>query len=69
MDEVRFPASREEALAYLYMQHQDLSGKSPEEINTIYWEAFYAIQADDEAKEASGWRDGRDPNYKKTEWW
>lgn len=40
-----FP-SRTEALAILYLQNQDLTGKSPSEINTIYWEAYYQIKND-----------------------
>lgn len=62
MDEVKFPSTLEEALAYLYVKHQDLTGKTPEEIHTMYWEAYYAIQADDKAKQESSWYAKHDPN-------
>ncbi len=50
-----FPSSVEEALAFLYIQHQDLSGKSPEEIHTMYQEAYYAIRKDHYQKWQDGW--------------
>lgn len=41
-----FPADCMEAIAYLYVQQQDLSGKSPAEIYTLYQEAYYEIRKD-----------------------
>ncbi len=41
-----FPTSREEALALLWLQQQDLSGKSPAQIHRLYWEALKEIRAD-----------------------
>lgn len=38
-----FPANKQEALAYLYTQSQDLSGKSPEEVLDIYISAYEKI--------------------------
>lgn len=39
-----FPQGATEALAMLYVQNQDLSGRSPEDICKIYWEAYYRIR-------------------------
>lgn len=50
-----FPNNRTEALAYLYVQSQDLKGKAPSEIQTMYYEAYYALKKDYNAKYASGW--------------
>lgn len=38
-----FPSDRVDALALLYLQNQDLSGKSPEELANIYNEAWCKI--------------------------
>ncbi|MBR2047102.1 MAG: hypothetical protein IJ960_00740 [Oscillospiraceae bacterium] len=38
-----FPEVKEEALAMLYVQNQDLTGKTPEEIADIYEEAYQKI--------------------------
>lgn len=45
MDEIlrAFPASNVEALAYLYVQNQDLTGLSPEEIWELYNDACNRI--------------------------
>ena len=40
-----FPESREEALTILYLQNQDLKGKTPEEIVVLYSETLSAIKA------------------------
>ena len=45
-----FPSNQNEALSMLYLQNQDLSGKSPEEINSMYWDAYYRIKKDDYKK-------------------
>ena len=50
-----FPSNRTEALAMLYMENQDLKGLSPEEIQTMYLKAYYAIQRDYREKSKSGW--------------
>ena len=50
-----FPSDRSEALAMLYLQNQDLKGKTPEEIQTMYFEAYYAILRDHRSKRAAGW--------------
>lgn len=39
-----FPQNSTDALAMLYVQSQDLRGKSPEEICEIYWNAYYRIR-------------------------
>lgn len=38
-----FPSDRRDALAMLYMQNQDLSGKTPEEIAAMYDDAYSKI--------------------------
>lgn len=56
MDEFKtFPSSSSEALALLYVQSQDLKGKTPAEIHTLYLDALYEIRQD--------WREKRDSGY------
>lgn len=50
-----FPSTRAEALALLYVKAQDLTGKSPSEIQTMYFEAYYEIKRDYHEKHESGW--------------
>lgn len=50
-----FPASLEEAIAFLYVQNQDLTGKTPAEIYTIYQCAYYEVKRDRKEKRESGW--------------
>lgn len=50
-----FPGSYAEALSLLYLQSQDLRGKSPTEIHTMYQEAYYEILRDHRNKVKSGW--------------
>ena len=50
-----FPGSFTEALALNYVQHQDLNGKTPAEIHTMYWEALYEIRKDYKEKHDSGY--------------
>jgi len=38
-----FPSDRRDALAILYLQNQDLSGKTPEELADMYDEAWDKI--------------------------
>jgi uncharacterized GH25 family protein len=40
-----FPANSNEAIAFLYVQQQDLKGKSPVEIHLMYTEALGLIKA------------------------
>ena len=57
-DEVKFftfPQSRIEALAMLYLQSQDLTGKSPSEIQSMYFEALYELERDFRDKRSSSW--------------
>ncbi len=49
-----FPNNKAEALALLYVQAQDLSNKTPSEINTMYLNAYYEISRDNKAKISSG---------------
>lgn len=53
-----FPSNRAEALALLYLKAQDLTGKSPSEIQTMYFEAYYEIKKDYREKHESGWLKG-----------
>lgn len=50
-----FPSSEEEAIALLYTQHQDLTGKNPVEIYNMYLKAYYEILKDRRGKINSGW--------------
>lgn len=50
-----FPKDRFEALALLYVQSQDLSEKSPEDIHDMYLKAYYAIKKDNGARVRSNW--------------
>lgn len=50
-----FPGTCVEALAMLYLKNQDLSKKSPEDIQTMYYEAYYALKKDYAKKRANGW--------------
>ncbi len=52
-----FPSNRNEALAMLYLQNQDLSDKTPEQIHTLYWETLYDIRRDYKAKREEGFFD------------
>lgn len=47
-----FPSSKQEALAFLYTQAHDLSGKSPEEVLEIYDSAYEKIV--DKSRELKG---------------
>ena len=51
-----FPTNREEALAMLWLEKQDLSGKSPTEIHDMYWKAVKEIRADYQAKRNAGFQ-------------
>lgn len=50
-----FPDTPEKAIAMLCVQSQDLSGKSPAEVYTLYWETYYQILLDRRRKFNSGW--------------
>lgn len=45
-----FPSSRREALAMLYLENQDLKGKTPEEIQSLYFGAYEALKKDDKER-------------------
>ncbi len=51
-----FPSTREEALTMLYLENQDLSGKTPAQIHTMYWETIKAIRADYTEKKQNGYK-------------
>lgn len=55
MDGKFFPGNYIEALAILYIQNQDLKGKSPAEIHEMYWRAYYDIAKDHREKKDAGW--------------
>lgn len=38
-----FPDSYLEALTMLYLQNQDLTGKTPEELCALYWDTYYRV--------------------------
>lgn len=52
---IHFPKSHYEALALLYLQAQDLKGKSPAEIQTMYFEALTELRRDYLGKVKSGY--------------
>ena len=58
MDESVFPSTMREALAMLYLQKQDLNGKSPEEIQTMYFEVCESLRKDYVEKRKAGWFTG-----------
>ena len=43
------------ALAYLYVQSQDLSEKTPTEIHDMYWKAYYEILRDYRQRSNLNW--------------
>lgn len=43
-DKTGFPSDISKALTMLYLQNQDLSGKTPEDITELYYEAYYKIR-------------------------
>ena len=50
-----FPSTKAEALTMLYLQNQNLSGKSPEEIAELYQDAYQKICSyDKETRSKSG---------------
>ncbi len=50
-----FPKDAIEATAYLYVERQDLAGKSPSEIYELYLKAYYEILKQHREKKTSGW--------------
>ena len=38
-----FPSNKIQALAMVYLQNQDLSGKSPEQLTAIYLDAYEKV--------------------------
>lgn len=50
-----FPKTDMQALAFLYVQNQDLSGKSPAEVYETYLSAYYEILKEHRQKSRSGW--------------
>ena len=51
-----FPTSREEALAMLWLDKQDLTGKTPKEIHDLYWIAVKEIREDYQEKRNNGFK-------------
>ena len=51
-----FPTCREEALAMLWLEHQDLTDKTPTELHDMYWAAVKEIRADYAAKRKQGFQ-------------
>ena len=47
-------AELEEALAMLWLEHQDLKGKTPTELHDLYWAAVKEIRADYAEKRRNG---------------
>lgn len=41
-----FPSNLTEALTMLYLQNQDLTGKTPEELLGMYWETYEKLKED-----------------------
>lgn len=38
-----FPSDYVEALTMLYLERQDLTGKTPEDLAEMYWETYFKI--------------------------
>ena len=47
-----FPSTPVEAIAYLYVQTQDLTGKTPVQIYEMYLDAYYQILKDRNKKKS-----------------
>lgn len=50
-----FPDNATAALAMLYVKNQDIKGLTPEELQTLYYETYYALLRDYRDKRLSGW--------------
>lgn len=50
-----FPSTHCEALTILYLQNQDLTGKTPEEIQAMYFETLKTIEEDYKANHKPNW--------------
>lgn len=50
-----FPDSAQEALALLYVQSQKLEGKTPAELQGMYYDAYHELRKDYNERRASGW--------------
>ena len=50
-----FPSTPVEAIAYLYVQTQDLTGKTPVQIYEMYLDAYYQILKDRNNKKSENW--------------
>lgn len=53
MDLYSFPDNEYEALAMLYVQHQDLSGLTPEQLLDMYHEAYDKIRTHEKETRAA----------------
>lgn len=58
-----FPSSEYDALAFLYVQNQDLTGKSPAEIYRMYEEALHEIRCENRKMRHEGWFKGKSAEY------
>ena len=50
-----FPSAPVEAIAYLYVQTQDLTGKTPVQIYEMYLDAYYQTLKDRNQKKNEDW--------------
>lgn len=53
IDLYSFPDNKYDALAMLYVQHQDLSGLTPEQLLDMYHEAYDKIRAHEKETRAA----------------
>ena len=51
-----FPKNPREAIAYLFVKSQDLTGKSPSEIYSIYCKAYDEITENYPSGKTSAWK-------------
>ena len=51
----KFPSSEYDALAFLYVQNQDLTGKTPVEIYRMYETALHEIRCENRKMRHEGW--------------
>lgn len=57
-----FPHSKVEALTMLYLQNQDLSNVTPEELLTLYSETYQKIFEADNARKGEKYKERREQN-------
>lgn len=55
MNDTGFPKTREEALTMLWLSRQKFTDMTPEELHDLYWQTFWRICRDYDAKQENGY--------------